>query len=351
MLGVARAGIIKGFTQASHDTQDARTTIRIGDTLLNVRANLTPHRGESQVMVLRLLPKQNHLLRIENLGIPDRSMRILRRAITAQCGIIFVTGPTGSGKTTTLYACLSEVNRPDIKINTIEDPVEIELEGATQSMVDDYRGITFDLLMQSVLRQDPDVVLIGEVRSRETAMLALQAAQTGHLVFATVHANDEIEVFYRMMNLLDDPKLLPVLASSSLLSQSQRLLQRVCPACSVEVAPSPAQAKIFQKHGISVKRIREATSAGCAGCWAGYHGRVACMSLLPVTRTIARKIMAGADAFELRDAADAEGNRSLYAEALQKVAEGVITFEEAELWRNPWDNFAADPVADPAAFP
>jgi type II secretory ATPase GspE/PulE/Tfp pilus assembly ATPase PilB-like protein len=191
-----------------------------------------------------------------------------------------------------------------------------------------------------VLRQDPDVVLIGEVRSRETAMLALQAAQTGHLVFATVHANDEIEVFYRVMNLLDDAKLLPVLASTSLLSQSQRLLQRVCPACSSEVVPSSEQARIFQKHGITVQRIRKSNPAGCSGCWSGYHGRVACMSLLPVTRGIARKIASGADAFALREAAEVEGNRSLYAEALNKVAEGITTFAQAELWRNPWDDFA-----------
>lgn len=340
ILGVARAGGIKGFTQNTHDAQDARATIRIGDALINLRANLTPHRSDNnQVMVLRLLPKQSNLLKIDKLGIPDRSKIILHRAISAQQGLVFVTGPTGSGKTTTLYACLSEINKPTVKINTIEDPVEIELEGATQSMVDDSRNISFDTLMQAVLRQDPDVILIGEIRSKETARLALQAAQTGHLVFATLHTNDEIEAFTRMIDLLDDRDQLPVLAKACLLSQSQRLLAKVCPHCSTEEPLTPRENAVFTKHKITVARVKRARPEGCDQCWHGYHGRVACMALLPVTDAFAKKLSAGADAFELREEADRAGFRSLYVEALYKVAEGVTTFEQAELWRNTWADF------------
>ena len=341
IIGVVKGGAFSGFSQSTHDTQDTRATIRVGEAVVNIRANLIPHRKDGyQVMVLRLLTKNKSLANIDKLGTTPRNARILRAASTAPKGLILVTGPTGSGKTTTLYACLAEINKPDIKINTLEDPVEVELEGATQSMVDAARDVTFDRLMEAVLRQDPDVILVGEIRSTETAKLALSAAETGHLVFATMHTNDEVGAITRLVELLKDRALLPVVADNVLLLQAQRLVKRLCPSCSSVINVSPEQDQIFTKHKMpKVVHVREANREGCPKCHHGYSGRLAIMALLPVTTDIAKTIAEGANSFSLREKASEHGFRSLYHEALIKVSEGLIDFREAEVWKNTWEEF------------
>lgn len=341
ILGVVKGGAFTGFSQTTHDPQDTRATIRIGEAIINIRANLIPHRKDGyQVMVLRFLRKDKSLATIDKLGTTARNARILRAAANTPKGLILVTGPTGSGKTTTLYACLAEINKPDIKINTLEDPVEVELEGATQSMVDLARDVTFDRLMEAVLRQDPDVILVGEIRSTETAKLALSAAETGHLVFATMHTNDEVSSITRLVQLLKDKDLLAIVADNVLLLQAQRLVKRLCQSCATIVPITPSQERDFAKHKMpKVANLREANRYGCAKCSSGYSGRLAIMALLPVVPQIAEAVAKEATAFEIRELASSLGFRSLYHEALIKVAEGLIDFREAEVWRNTWDEF------------
>ena len=345
MVGVAKGGAFPGLTQSSHDKQDGRATIRIGDALVNLRVSLIPHRRDRyQVMVLRLLPKNTNLLKLDKLGISPRNVRILRRAFTAPSGIVFVTGPTGSGKTTSLYAGIEELNNAGSKINTIEDPVEIEVEGPTQSMVNEQLGVTFDELMEGALRQDPDVILVGEVRSRETARLVLQASQTGHLVLATLHTNDEIEAISRMMELLDDPSKLPVLAMNLTLLHAQRLVRKVCPHCCQTENVTEEQRAIFKKNKTTnwetVQTIKRANPAGCPKCYEGYSGRTAVMALLPATGEFKRLASIGASALELRKYAEGQGFRSLYSEAMERVCDGTTDMAEAELaLTDVWEDF------------
>lgn len=341
LIGVAKNGIIQGFSTTNFGTEDASSSIRLGRQVVNVRANLIPTKSGYQTLVIRLLPKQSALLNLGNLGLPKRSIQLLRHAINRPSGLIVVTGPTGSGKTTTLYACLTEVNKPDIRIQTMEDPVEIELEGATQSAVDDKRSVSFGSLLRASLRQDPDVILVGEVRDSETARLCLKAASTGHLVFTTLHANSETEAVTRMMDLIDDPKQLPVLASSTILLQSQRLIGRLCKRCRVLVDPVPPDvATLFERNEIKCQRYYSANLAGCPDCYQGYSGRMAIMALLPITTEIAASIARGANAFDLRTAAEKAGFSSLYKEALGRVAEGETSLEEARTWEDHWAAFS-----------
>ena len=340
IIGVVKNGGIEGFTTNNYDAQDARSSVRLGANIVNIRASLQPHfKNGYQVLVIRLLPKHNSLLSLDKLGIADRDMRILRRAITRTSGLILVTGPTGSGKTTTLYACLNEINKPDVRITTMEDPVEIELDGATQSAVDEAHEIGFPELLRAALRQDPDIILIGEIRDTETARKALEAACTGHLVFATLHANSESDAVSRLMDLLDDPTQLPVLAKSLILLQSQRLVRRLCKKCRKETKPSEVEAEIFKSRKILLEHYLTANHEGCKECYEGYSGRTAIMSLLPVMQHIAEKIATGANAFEIRRVADEIGLKSLYHEALERVAEGETSLAEASDWEDAWSGF------------
>ncbi len=342
LIGVVKSGIIHGFTTNSFDAQDASSSVRLGSQVINIRASLTPHsKNGYQVLVVRLLPKQTSLRSLDGLGIAESELKIIRRAISRPSGLIIVTGPTGSGKTTTLYSCLGEINVPTLRITTMEDPVEIELDGATQSAVDEARGVTFGNLLRAALRQDPDIILVGEVRDTETARLCLQAASTGHLVFTTLHANSETEAVTRMMDLIDDPKMLPVLAKSLLLLQSQRLVRSLCKKCRTEEKTIPSEvSSLFEKHKITCKRYYRPNPDGCQECYEGYAGRTAIMSLLPITKEIATRIAKNENAFELRDAADKAGFSSLYHEALECVAEGMTSIEEASDWEDPWATFS-----------
>jgi type IV pilus assembly protein PilB len=340
LIGVVKSGRIHGFTTNNYDPQDTSSSVRLGNQVINIRASLTPHfKNGFQVLVIRLLPKHTSLLTLSQLGIPERDMRIIRRAITRPSGLILVTGPTGSGKTTTLHACLNEINSTSVRITTAEDPVEIELDGATQSGIDEGHDIGFPDLVRASLRQDIDIMMVGEIRDRETARKTLEAACTGHLVFATLHANSETDAASRMADLLDDRTLVPVLAKSLLLVQSQRLVRKLCHSCRVEHKLTAGEKAVFEKEKIKVSTIYQPNHNGCSSCYEGYSGQTAIMSLLPVTAEIAEVIATCGTSFEVRRKADARGFMSLYQEALEKVASGETSMEEASDWEDPWANF------------
>jgi type II secretory ATPase GspE/PulE/Tfp pilus assembly ATPase PilB-like protein len=352
LLGFVKSGGcgISGLDTNNHMPQDTRASARIGKDVYNLRLNLIPHRLDThQVLVIRILAKHSDLLSLDKLGLDTRALSIFRRAIGRPHGLILVTGPTGSGKTTTLYACLAEINTTDIKINTIEDPIEIDLEGTTQSQLNESQEVTFAALRAAVLRQDPDVIMMGEIRDTASAELALSLAETGHLVFSTLHTNSEIEAISRMMDMIKDKDRKMVLAKSLLLLQAQRLVPRLCPECRKERPVTPEERAILALHGHQgITEVYTADPKGCPQCSAGLKGRTSVMSLLPVTKEISGLVMKNADVHDLAATAKNLGFLSLYEEALNKVLTGEITMEAADVWRDPWEGFSlSEPESEP----
>jgi len=291
-----------------HSPQDGQTTVRIGSRKIDIRLSCVPTIfGER--LVLRLLDQSQTQLTLDAVGMTRDMQKQLEDLIRRPNGMILVTGPTGSGKTTTLYGALERVDRTSRNVMTIEDPVEYHLEGIAQVQVNPKRGVTFASGLRSLLRQDPDVILVGEIRDAETAQLAVQASLTGHLVLATLHTNDAPSAISR----LQDIGVETYLISSSLLAVlAQRLLRRVCRNC----------------HG-SGKMPGDVRCEVCYG--SGYHGRVAIYEIMTITDEIRRLAMATADARALRSLAEKEGMRGMWEDGLDKVAQGLTT--EAELRR------------------
>jgi type II secretory ATPase GspE/PulE/Tfp pilus assembly ATPase PilB-like protein len=277
--------------------------------------------------VIRILDKGALSGSIEGLGMDEVTMVGFRKAIDAPHGMILVTGPTGSGKTTTLYSVLGELNKPEYNIVTVEDPVEYQLPGINQVAVKPEVGLDFASALRSILRQDPDIVMIGEIRDNETADIAVKAALTGHQVLSTLHTNDAAGAITR----LDDMGIEPFLiASSVLLTCAQRLVRRICPNCREEYLPEP---EIFSKLNMEVP---EGTvfyhGSGCERCkQRGYLGRAAILEVLPVSEAIRRLIIKRASAAALKNQALGEGMKTLRLAGIDKAHEGVTTLEE--VWR------------------
>jgi general secretion pathway protein E len=287
-----------------HAPQDGQTTVRIGSRKIDIRLSCVPTIfGER--LVLRLLDQSQTQLHLETLGMTPEMQAVLVELIERPNGMILVTGPTGSGKTTTLYAALEQVDRMTRNVMTIEDPVEYHLEAVAQVQVNVKRGVTFAAGLRSLLRQDPDVILVGEIRDQETAQLAVQASLTGHLVLATLHTNDAPSAISR----LQDIGIEPFLISSSLLAaMAQRLLRRVCPACS--------------GRGL----VREARCERCFGT--GYAGRVAIYEIMIMSDEIRHLTQTTADARAIRQLAEKQGMKSMLQDGLEKVARGLTTNDE-----------------------
>jgi type IV pilus assembly protein PilB len=260
------------------------------------------------------------------LGIDDDTIVKLRKAIREPYGMVLVTGPTGSGKTTTLYACLSEIQSPEDKIITIEDPVEYQLKGITQIPVNEKKGLTFARGLRSILRHDPDKVMVGEIRDEETAQIAVQSALTGHLVFTTVHANNVVDVLGRFLNMNVD---LYNFVSALNCILAQRLVRKICSHCKRQVKASP---QLLEASGLDPDTYHDFTfneGAGCIECnGAGYHGRLAVTELLDLSDQIRELILAKRPASEIRRAAKEEGMTFLRESALEKVFQGVTTLRE-----------------------
>ncbi|MEZ6137035.1 MAG: GspE/PulE family protein [Pirellulaceae bacterium] len=285
--------------------QDGRATVRVGDRTIDLRlASMPTNYGER--MVVRLLDKSARLYRLAELGMDEFSLERFRRLIGVEHGLVLVTGPTGSGKSTTLYAALQELDTRSRNAVTLEDPIEYQLDGISQTQINTKKGMTFASGLRSVLRQDPDIIMVGEIRDQETAVMAVQAALTGHLVFSTLHTNDASSAVTRMLDLGIEPYLV---ASSVLGVLAQRLVRRVCAECK----GTPAD---------------EHRCGACRGT--GYRGREGIYELLLVTDTIRKQIQERVHAAEIRDAGVRDGMRLLRECGELKIAQGLTTPEEVE---------------------
>jgi type IV pilus assembly protein PilB len=303
--------------------QDGRFRIRVSGKEVDLRISMLPTvYGEK--IVIRLLDKGTLSASIDALGMDAGTLEVFKKAVDAPHGMILVTGPTGSGKTTTLYSVLSELNNPEYNIVTVEDPIEYQVAGINQVAVKSEIGLTFAESLRSILRQDPDIVMIGEIRDNETADIAVKAALTGHQVLSTLHTNDAAGAISR----LDDMGIEPFLISSSvILTCAQRLVRRICPNCKEEFHPEP---ELFHKLGMeNMEGTTFYRGAGCDRCKRrGYSGRAAVIEVLPITETIRRLIVKRASAAVIKNQAMSEGMRSLRMVGIDKAREGVTTLEE-----------------------
>ncbi|MCC7493598.1 MAG: type II secretion system ATPase GspE [Fimbriimonadaceae bacterium] len=305
--------------------QDGRIKVRVEGREIDLRISTVPTLyGESVVM--RLLDKETGLRGLDDLGFPAHTRERFQRLLKTPYGIILATGPTGSGKTTTLYAALQLVNSPTRKVITIEDPVEYQLGGVNQIHVRPKIGLTFAEGLRHILRQDPDVIMVGEIRDGETADIAIHAALTGHLVFSTLHTNDSSSAMARLLDMGAEPFLV---ASSVEGVLAQRLVRRLCPHCRVPYRPTAAELAEF---GTQRERFEGATiyrPGGCEQCrGTGYLGRVGLYELLAVDEVIEGLVMQRAASSEIKEAAMRNGMTTLRDEGWQKVLEGMTSIEE-----------------------
>lgn len=305
--------------------QDGRIRIKLAGKDIDIRVSTLPTSyGESCVM--RLLDRSSVLQTLGTIGFYENDLITVRSLIRKSHGILLVTGPTGSGKTTTLYACLAEINEPDIKMITVEDPVEYQLQGINQVQVNPKIEMTFAAALRSILRQDPDVVMIGEIRDSETAEIAVQASLTGHLVISTLHTNDTATTPTRLI----DMGVEPFLVGASLIGiMAQRLIRRVCKTCAVPHDLSDAQLREIDlsRRDVLGKMIYRAV--GCSECLdTGYEGRTAIHEILVISDAVRDLIIANSDAIAIKKQAMREKMRTLREVAVAKMLEGVTTFEE-----------------------
>ncbi len=306
--------------------QDGRAVVKVADQMLDLRISTIPTQfGES--VVIRILPTKM-LFDLEKLGLSKEDQSLFEEFIKKPHGIVFVTGPTGSGKTTTLYACLTRINTRDRKIITIEDPIEYEMPGVTQIQVQPEVGLDFARGLRSILRHDPDVIMVGEVRDLETAEIAIRVALTGHLVFSTLHTNDAASGITRLVDIGLEPYLV---ASSVEAFIAQRLIRMVCPDCKYEDLEAPKELRrvIARGIGLPVEEVRVFRGKGCNRCGGtGFFGRTAIYEIIRVDERIKELILQKASAGQIRKAALQAGMRSLAQDGWQKTVAGLTTPEE-----------------------
>ena len=304
--------------------QDGRIKLRHGGREIDFRVSTLPIvHGER--IVLRILDKGNVLLGLDRIGMDEKVLKSFRKLVQTPEGIVLVTGPTGSGKTTTLYSAIGEINDSETNIITVEDPVEYKLAGISQMNVNPRIELTFAKGLRHILRQDPDIIMIGEIRDRETAEIAIQASLTGHLVLSTLHTNDAPSALTRLADMGIEPYLL---ASSILGVLAQRLVRQICSHCKVEYAPSEQEREELglRRAGFLYK------GTGCSCCFqTGYKGRHPIYELMPVSGKIKLQVLKSQDAQELRKVALAEGMKSLFEQGLELIEKGITT--SAELLR------------------
>ena len=324
---VARLKVMSRMDIAeSRIPQDGRIKLKVGGTEVDFRVSTMPTLFGEKV-VMRMLNKGNLQLDMAKLGFEPGQLEVFKKGIYSPNGMVLVTGPTGSGKTTTLYSALAELNTITDNISTAEDPVEYNLEGINQVQTNKDIGLTFAAVLRTLLRQDPDTILVGEIRDYETAEVAIQAALTGHLVLSTLHTNDAPSTITRLMNMGVEPFLV-VSALNTVVAQ--RLLRTVCAACK---APVSVPAEKLLGLGMTKEEVAKATpmkGRGCAKCNnSGYKGRVAVYEVFDFSTTLKEMVLRGASVIELRKQAIVEGMRTLRASALGRVADGRTTIEEA----------------------
>jgi len=305
--------------------QDGRIKLTVGDKQLDLRVSIIPT-NHGQSVVMRLLDKDNIKVGTRQLGLAERDFKNFNALIKRPNGIILVTGPTGSGKTTTLYASLNALNRPDRKIITAEDPVEYYLPGINQVEVRHNIGLDFARIIRAMLRQAPNIILVGEMRDQETAQMGIQASLTGHLVFSTLHTNDAPSAVSRMVD-IGVPAYM--VASSVIAILAQRLVRTICPRCKIRYTPPES---VILDSGIPPEMVRQAEfckGKGCTYCQrSGYRGRLGIYELMLINSKIRDMMFKNVAGKELRIAAIKHGMTTLYTDGMRKVCRGITTFEE-----------------------
>ncbi|HLA37562.1 MAG TPA: GspE/PulE family protein [Candidatus Brocadiales bacterium] len=320
-----RAKIMSGMNiSETRIPQDGRIKTTVGDKLIDIRANSFPTTfGET--IALRILDKDKLVKGLESLGFSPENLELFREIITNPYGIILVTGPTGSGKTTTLYSALTFLNGLERKIITVEDPVEYELPIIRQSQINPKAGVTFATGLRAILRQDPNVILVGEIRDSETADMAVRSALTGHLVFSTLHTNDAVGAIPRLLDMGIESSLV---ASSLTAVIAQRLVRIICKQCKEETRPSPL---ILKHMGLEGQSITCYKGKGCPTCRnTGYRGRIALYELLVITPELSELIARREDINAIRSLAIRQGMKTLKDDGLEKARQGVTTLEEVQ---------------------
>lgn len=317
--------------------QDGRFSVKIEEKEIEVRTSILPGAyGES--IVMRVLNPDSIATPLEDLGIPEKLLKIFTHEMSKPSGLILTTGPTGSGKTTTLYAFVRKVYEPGVKVITIEDPIEYHLDGIVQTQVEAEKGYTFAAGLRSTLRQDPDVILVGEIRDAETAEIAMHASLTGHLVFSTLHTNNAAGAFTRLIDLGINPK---ILTSGISVSIAQRLIRKVCTGCAKRVPIPEDKKNIISYHTKNIKRkgehvlqeveVFEANKTGCELCnGTGYKGRVAVYEAIIIDKPVEEVVFQNPSDREIAKAADHQNILNLQEDGIQKVLNGISTIDELE---------------------
>lgn len=338
----SRIKLLSGMKLTSKIAQDGRFSIMEGKEEINIRTSLIPGTyGES--IVMRILDPKSIQVQLEELGIEPYLFLVIQEEIEKPNGLILVTGPTGSGKTTTLYAFLRKIYSPEIKIITIEDPIEYHLVGITQTQTNDEKGYTFAEGLRSALRQDPDVVMVGEIRDRETAETAVQSALTGHIVFSTLHTNNAAGVIPRLIDLGVNPK---ILVSALSLSIAQRLVRKLCQFCKKEKTPSAQEKETIKSVLDSIKQegknlsnyninpdapFKLFTSGGCEKCqMTGFKGRIGIFEAIKTDEAIEKIIPENPSEREIKKVASLQGILSMRQDGMVKIINGITSFEEVQ---------------------
>ena len=305
--------------------QDGRIKVKIGDRAIDMRVSALPTIFGEKV-VMRILDPKSLMVDITKLGFPERGLEEFSRAINLPYGMILVTGPTGSGKTTTLYSALKQINTQDINILTAEDPIEFNFDGINQVQVKPEIGLTFAACLRSFLRQDPDVVMVGEIRDEETAEIAIRAALTGDLVFSTLHTNDAPSTINRLVDMKVPSYLV---ASAVRLIMAQRIVRKICPNCKEEVEIPPNTIKMLGLTEEEGKKIKFYKGRGCSDCNnTGFSGRIGLFEIMPIIPDIEKLILSGSSSVEIKEAAFAAGMLTLRDAGIEKLKAGITTVDE-----------------------
>jgi general secretion pathway protein E len=325
-LVISRVKVMAGMDIAERRMpQDGRCSVRIGQREVDLRVSTVPT-SYGERAVLRLLDKSSGILTLEELGFWEEDKQLFDRMINRSHGVIFVTGPTGSGKSTTLYACLNRIDSTVKNIMTVEDPIEYQLAGISQMQVSPKKGMTFVNALRHILRQDPDVIMVGEVRDNETAAMAIQSSLTGHLVFSTLHTNDAAGAISRLL----DFKIEPYLVSSSLVGVlAQRLVRRICPDCRKAYEPPVQELRDLGIDENAAGKQMFYVGAGCAKCFdTGYRGRTGIYELMTISEDIRDMIYQRQTAGAIKKKALESGMQTLRMDGARKIAAGVTTIAE-----------------------
>jgi type IV pilus assembly protein PilB len=334
-LLLSRIKLLSGLKLNIKDqAQDGRFEVKVKDSNIEIRTSILPG-AYNESIVMRLLNPKSIAVPLEELGIEKRTLDVLVEQIQKPNGMLLITGPTGSGKTTTLYAFMKKINSPDIKILTIEDPIEYHLQGVVQTQVEDDKGYTFLAGLRSALRQDPDVIMVGEIRDAETAGTAINAALTGHLVFSTLHTNSAAGAFPRLIDLKVNPK---IISSAINVAMAQRLIRRLCPFCRQERPANDKEKEIISRTvaGISdktyltsVQTERVFDAKGCEKCnFTGYKGRVAICEAILTTKAVEEIIINNPSDRDIKNAALSQNILDMEQDGVLKILRGVSTFDE-----------------------